>query len=101
MLTSVACSGWNEGTMAGACVNTALDGFYNALMGAILLFAFSGAGLLFLPVLIVAAPLSIARKINRYVRGGLPRASKEVTIELVAWLPLLGIAWLVLTTFVH
>lgn len=61
-LSNTICSGWNEGTMHGACLIHSISPIYNFLMNMLLFFAFSGIGL----VLFILGIMSLQKKITRW-----------------------------------
>ena len=98
ILLSPFCSGWNEGSMAGTCTILPLDFLYNAVNGFALIFAFTG--ILWGPVALFCAVISVMRKIGRYARGGWPTSTSERIKEMLRWVPLAFLAFGVFYIFV-
>jgi hypothetical protein len=86
LLTSALCSGWNEGSMEGSCIVPAIDGFYNGLMGLVLILSFFG--IFWLPVLIILVIVNYRLKRKRYKAEGRPQTWGGKFLDAVAFAPI-------------
>lgn len=87
LITAPFCRGFNEGIMdAGRCTLPVLEGLYNGIGDLSLLLLFGGF-IFVVPIILIAAVVSLVAKVRRFFHGYRPKTVLAIIAELVYVIP--------------